>query len=194
MVMRWWWWWQWWWWWFLSFELSKSWSVSPKIGAKGYDHLDRQRCLTKVQNDLKSSNKVWGTASSLTNATWSGMAMRIHTMVKTYFLSFLFQKSGSASYVKREAPDIFCIQETKCQEGDVPKVETWSFPFFCFPIIIFLASSKVTINAPDDPYELILFFLRKQNFLDITHTGHKQRPKAIVVLGKFAGVADLRLL
>ena len=24
--------------------------------------------------------------------------------------------------MKREAPDIFCIQETKCQEDDVPKV------------------------------------------------------------------------
>lgn len=30
-------------------------------------------------------------------------------------------KNGSASYVKNEDPDIFCIQETKCQEKDVPK-------------------------------------------------------------------------
>ena len=33
------------------------------------------------------------------------------------------QKSGSGSYVKQEAPDILCIQETKCQENDVPKVQ-----------------------------------------------------------------------
>ena len=25
-------------------------------------------------------------------------------------------------YVKREDPDIFCVQETKCQEADLPKV------------------------------------------------------------------------
>ncbi|XP_068699129.1 exodeoxyribonuclease-like isoform X2 [Montipora foliosa] len=30
-------------------------------------------------------------------------------------------KSGSDSYVQSEAPDIFCVQETKCQESDVPK-------------------------------------------------------------------------
>lgn len=32
-----------------------------------------------------------------------------------------WMKSGSGSYVKQEAPDILCLQETKCQENDVPK-------------------------------------------------------------------------
>lgn len=32
-----------------------------------------------------------------------------------------WMKNGSVSYVKKEAPDIFCIQETKCQKDNIPK-------------------------------------------------------------------------
>ena len=49
---------------------------------------------------------------------------------------FIFmQKSGSDSYVESEAPDVFCIQETKCQENDIPEVNVnllcMIFQYFC---------------------------------------------------------------
>ena len=31
-------------------------------------------------------------------------------------------QNGGMEYVKREDPDIFCVQETKCQEADLPLV------------------------------------------------------------------------
>ncbi|XP_028413456.1 exodeoxyribonuclease-like isoform X1 [Dendronephthya gigantea] len=41
------------------------------------------------------------------------------------------QKSDSLKYVRKEDPDIFCIQETKCDESSLPKEA--SFPgYFCY--------------------------------------------------------------
>ena len=34
--------------------------------------------------------------------------------------------------MKNEDPDIFCIQETKCQEKDVPKVSIYSLFYICY--------------------------------------------------------------
>ncbi len=36
--------------------------------------------------------------------------------------SFVKQKSDSLKYVRKEDPDIFCVQETKCDESNLPKV------------------------------------------------------------------------
>ena len=35
--------------------------------------------------------------------------------------SFVSQ-NGGFDYIKHEDPDIFCVQETKCTEDDLPKV------------------------------------------------------------------------
>lgn len=40
-----------------------------------------------------------------------------------FWPNYVFQKNGSTlAYVKREDPDVFCVQETKCQEETLPKV------------------------------------------------------------------------
>ena len=43
-----------------------------------------------------------------------------------YFLSFLFQ-NGGFDYIKYEDADIFCVQETKCMEEDLPMVSHLSW-------------------------------------------------------------------
>ena len=50
---------------------------------------------------------------------------QIHTFLSivVFELLYFIQKRGSTlAYVKREDPDVFCIQETKCQEDAIPKV------------------------------------------------------------------------
>lgn len=34
----------------------------------------------------------------------------------------LVSQNGGFEYIKYEDPDIFCVQETKCTEDDLPKV------------------------------------------------------------------------
>ena len=45
----------------------------------------------------------------------------VECFILFYFI-FCFKKCKPSAYIKREDPDIFCVQETKCSEGEVPKV------------------------------------------------------------------------
>ena len=45
------------------------------------------------------------------------------TVLLFCFVSLLFQ-NGGFDYIKHEDPDIFCVQETKCTEDDLPMVST----------------------------------------------------------------------
>ena len=45
-----------------------------------------------------------------------------HTHSLTH--SLIFSQNKSLQYIQQEDPDIFCLQETKCSEDDLPKVLT----------------------------------------------------------------------
>ena len=46
-------------------------------------------------------------------------------------LSLIFSQNKSLQYIQQEDPDIFCLQETKCAEDDLPKVLT-----VCTPVVV----------------------------------------------------------
>ena len=49
---------------------------------------------------------------------------QIHLKIQTLFVEIisLFFQSDGLEYIRQECPDIFCLQETKCSENDLPKV------------------------------------------------------------------------
>ena len=49
-----------------------------------------------------------------------------HSLTHTHTLthSLIFSQNKTLQYIQQEDPDIFCLQETKCAEDDLPKVLT----------------------------------------------------------------------
>ena len=93
-----------------------------------------------------------------------------HTHTHTHSLthSLIFSQNKSLQYIQQEDPDIFCLQETKCSEDDLPKVLT-----VCTLVVVTVCVSNC------------VHFCRNSYMLKaITHIGHQQIRKDIVEHGK----------
>ncbi len=72
--------------------------------------------------------RAWMVSKECASLSWpsrktTAKKMCLSKILHGFCLNCVFQKSGSSlAYVKREDPDVFCIQETKCQEDTLPKV------------------------------------------------------------------------
>ena len=85
-----------------------------------------------------------------------------HTHSLTH--SLIFSQNKSLQYIQQEDPDIFCLQETKCSEDDLPKVLT-----VCTLVVVTVCVSNC------------VHFCRNSYMLKaITHIGHQQIRKDIV--------------
>ena len=90
-----------------------------------------------------------------------------HTLTHSLTHSLIFSQNKSLQYIQQEDPDIFCLQETKCSEDDLPKVLT-----VCTLVVVTVCVSNCV------PFCRNSYMLKA-----ITHIGHQQIRKDIVEHG-----------